>query len=140
MSLSRLNNPDYYFEIESISKVEFQKLMQPFDKSKAIKSDLDDIHKIEHLLHLSKGILANEEFYVAEQTCKCGKTVKFSDIVSTALSSGHPASFLVHTILGSKYIVQPAFGKIKCSGCAEIMEGSFYEVRNYGCSGTRHPY
>jgi hypothetical protein len=121
-----------YGKLASLTPDEFKKRMDGcFNRAAATKSDERDIQRIENLLDLRQGVLAKEQFYVSKSTCKCGRTLTFYDLVQSGLLEGHSASFVVHTLLGSKYFIQPR-RRVKCSACSEVHILD-YETSAYGC-------
>ena len=120
-----------YSKLPSISQEEFDYKMRNFDRSTAVKSDGKDISKIEQILELRDGILANQEFMVSKVNCKCGRELTFYDLIASSLKENHNSSFIVHTLLGSKHFVQHS-RKVHCSVCGTVhpME---YSNSGYGC-------
>lgn len=121
-----------YSRLASLTPAEYAKKMKSIKKKAATKSDSDDLKRIERLLDLREGVLAEEDFYVSKADCKCGRRLTFYDLVLTSLTdSGHSKSFVVHTLLGSKYFAQPT-RQVKCSACGEVHLLD-YETDRYGC-------
>lgn len=126
-----------YSRFNSLSQDEFTDRMKNFSKDRATKSDKEDIRKIERILSLREGILANQEYYVAKYpgggpaTCQCGKTLSFYDVVATSLIEGHSKSFVVHTLCGNKRFVDHP-KPITCTQCGTIHMMAYTDTV-YGC-------
>lgn len=90
------------------------------DESKYTKSDAEDISSIERMLDAREGILAAEEFYLEREVCECGRNLTFYDFVFTALlDAQHSKSFVLHTLIGTKKIVNQA-RTMRCSACSRL--------------------
>jgi len=125
-----------YENIKSLTDDEFYNQIGSIDVSEYTKSDAEDLRKIEEILYLRKGVLSNEELYLEHAECGCGRILTFYDFVYTAIvDAGHSKSFIVHTILGSKKIVNSP-RTIRCSSCKDVdVQGEWtrYANKNYGC-------
>jgi hypothetical protein len=96
-----------YSALESLGRDEFERRMVAFDKSSATKSDTADIAKIEDLLLVRRGTLAGQDFYVSRALTAAGRAITFYDLIVSSLLEGHSRSFVLHTLLGTKFFVQP---------------------------------
>jgi hypothetical protein len=89
------------------------------DPSKFTKSDDEDVAKMERLLDVMPGTLANcGDHYLERVECEsCGRLLTVYDFVFTGLvDAGHSKSFILHTFVGNKFIVnEPRI--IRCSAC-----------------------
>lgn len=121
-----------YASLKSISAEEFSEKMCSFDTSNATKSDAEDLARIERVLDLMPGLLKGRDFYLSKVTSSCGRTLTFYDFVVSALIEGHGKSFVAHTLVGSKYFLQPP-RRIRCIACAETLDGEYYSCNQYGC-------
>lgn len=123
-----------YLEIESLSQREFEARKLHLDDITGTRSKEEDLRKIEDYLELQPGILSGQRFYVNKMECECGHLFTFSDIVKSALDqSHHSASFIAHTLLGRKYIINPP-REVRCSACGSAKTLSCtYDSGYYGC-------
>lgn len=121
-----------YASLRSISFEEFSEKMKSFDKSDATQSDAADLASIERVLDLMPGLLGGREFYLSKAVCTCGRKLTFYDFVLSALVEGHGKSLVAHTLIGSKYFLQPP-RKIRCAACARTLDGEYYSCGQYGC-------
>jgi len=110
-----------YDDIIGISKEAFDVKFRNFDPSRYVSSDAVDLAKIERLLDLADGVLSGQTLYLERYACEsCGKILAFSDFVRTSLQdAGHPKSFVVHTLLGSKYI-DNKHRPVRCGNCDTV--------------------
>jgi len=125
-----------YSEIKSVTRDEFDKRrLRLEDDPTATKSDAADIRAIEDFLELKPSVLADQSFYINNYVCTCGRKLTFFDVVRSAVVDGHHSkSFVAHTLLGNKYILNPP-RKASCSNCATPTDLSCtYENSSYGCS------
>lgn len=130
-----------YSELKSLSAEEFKSKsfdIKTLDKNPAFtKASGQDIAKIEKMLDVRPGVLANEALYVSKAKCKnCGKEMGFDDFVHTALTkAGHTKSDVLHTLVGSKMVVNSP-RRLTCSACQTIQDlDSNYASMLYGCNG-----
>lgn len=123
--------PDEYSKLPSLTADEFARKMSKFNKATATKSDAEDIAKIERILELRQGTLTGREFYVSKAKSRSGRDITFYDLVVSSLIEGHSKSFVVHTLLGSKFFVQPPRA-VTCveDGSVHVMD---YCTEAYGC-------
>lgn len=122
-----------YSKIKSVTPDAFAAMRQKHRISGYVKSDARDLRRIEDLLELRPGLLAGEEFYVSRYDCSCGHTLTFYDFVHTALvDAGHSKSFVLHTLLGSKFVINQA-RRLRCSECTSEGESLDYITPNYCC-------
>lgn len=78
--------------------------------------------KIEKLLEVAPGTLKVMDDIIEKYACKCGHEFTTYDAVFTGLVDvRHSKSFLLHTILGSKFIITPA-NRIRCSHCGTLSD------------------
>jgi hypothetical protein len=130
---------DYTF-VKSLSKNEFDKRIpsesELEDTSKFTKSDAEEINRVERLLDVSEGTLAGIGQYVEKAQCECGKVLTMYDLVFTGLvDAKHQKSFILHTMVGNKFVVNPA-RPIRCSLCSRVTKTFHrYRCRGYGCAG-----
>lgn len=114
-----------YNRVVSISVSDFSKLYGNTnfeDPEKFTKSDQEDVAKIERILDVSSGFLANYPFYLAKNDCECGRRLTFYDFVFTALIDGnHPKSFILHTLIGAKLVANEA-RSVRCSNCCRTTD------------------
>ena len=127
-----------YERLVSIGPDEFQKQMAAClaQLPDATMSDEADVARIERILDLKEGTLKGHVLHVQRQHCSaCQRQLTFFDVVHTALvDAGHPKSFVVHTLLGSKYLVdKPRL--VRCSACGVISPLPIWYVDSsgYGC-------
>lgn len=124
-----------YSQVTSLTEEQFLIARQRHDISKYVKSSQDDLRKIEAILDLREGVLSSEEYYLEKATCECGRGITFYDFVYTSIvDAGHPKSFVLHTLLGSKYVSNRA-RQIRCSSCNKIVPSRSYITPRYCCSG-----
>jgi len=128
-----------YNMVKSLSKEEFEKISIPPDiltnpEQYTVSSD-EDIKNIERLLDVEHGTLGREPYYFENVGCGCGRKLTFYDFVFTALvDAGHTKSFVLHTLIGSKYIVNRA-RITRCSNCGTKTKGSTtYSMKKYACT------
>jgi len=127
-----------YSQITSLEKSVFtDRLKESSSAVDMIITPKADLRKIENILDLSENILEGLELKFQKSTCECGRTLSFYDFVFTALvEQWHDSSFLVHTLLGRKYITNsPRI--IRCSSCGSSTRkclGHYYDMPQYGCS------
>lgn len=98
--------------------------------------DEEDIRRMERLLDLRQGVLEGSTLRLQKANCgSCGRLLTFYDLVYTAIvDAGHPKSFVVHTLIGSKRILNKR-RKIRCSTCNTVSDGEHvYWGEDYGCS------
>jgi hypothetical protein len=130
---------DYdYGKVQPVSDDVFEKAQNHMAArmADATVSDKDDVNRIERLLDLRKGVLEGRPFRLAKGNCDhCARLLTFYDFVYTAIvDAGHPKSFIVHTLLGSKRILNKA-RKIRCSSCNTISPLYYpYNCDYYGCA------
>lgn len=104
------------------------------DSSKFTCSDANDIANLERLLDLNPGTLSVEKLYLQRSVCQCGKVQTMYDFVFTALiDAEHDKSFVVHTLIGNKYIINRA-RRVRCSQCSRIGPESTYSMTKYTCT------
>ena len=100
----------------------------------ATVSDQDDIGRMERLLDIQGGTLKGP-FRLQKAKCeRCGRLLTTYDFVYTAIvDAGHPKSFVVHTLVGSKRLLnKPRI--IRCSSCNTVTtKGYHYMMSDYGC-------
>jgi hypothetical protein len=116
---------DYNFVVAA-DEDEFRRNKVPDEELEArfTKSDVEDIRKIERLLDVQPGTLDDNigpGFYVGRASCSnCSRVLTAYDFVFTGLvDAGHPKSFILHTLVGSKLIIQPN-RQIRCSSCGNL--------------------
>jgi hypothetical protein len=125
-----------YSQINSVSREEFEaKRLRLEDDPTSTKSDAADVRAMEEFLELRHGALTGQSFYVDKHVCQCGRLLTFFDLVRSAVVDGHHSkSFVAHTLVGNKYIINPP-RKTSCSNCAAPSERScVYDNDQYGCS------
>ena len=121
------------FDSKRISDADLQ------DTNKFTCSDATDIANLERLLDVQPGTLTHEKLYVQRSTCTCGRTMTMYDFVFTALvDAEHDKSFVLHTLVGNKYIVNRP-RRIRCSSCATFGPEHAYSMTKYGCQVHRTP-
>lgn len=125
-----------YSSLTSLTEAEFN-----VKKNKALTgvnlnyADENELRNIENLLELSSGILSNQKLAIQDYNCKrCERKLSFYDFICTAMTdAGHDKSFIVHTLLGSKFFLNPS-KPVRCSACGTLsIEPLDYETPNYGC-------
>lgn len=129
------NDVKSYSDIVSLSREEFDERRILLDDVTGTKSDDIDIAKMESTLEVRAGTLAGLSFYVNKQDCpSCGRRITFYDIVKTAADeSHHSKSFMLHTLVGTKYVINPP-RQIRCSNCSTVLATScVYSNEQYGC-------
>ena len=127
-----------YSRLRSIGPDAFQRQMAACLAllADATMSDEADIGRIERILDLKEGTLKGRVLHVQRQDCSgCQRQLTFFDVVHSAVvDAGHSKSFLVHTLLGSKYLVdKPRL--VRCSACSvETPLPMWYvDSSGYGC-------
>jgi hypothetical protein len=130
-----------YSLIESLPEAEFRRRTAGTtlkDSTKCTASDTTDIEKIELLLDVRPGALKNEQFYLGKITCQgCGRILTMCDFVLSGLiDAGHSKLFILHTLIGSKFIINKA-RPIRCSVCSTVtMEAATYHMPAYDCDAA----
>lgn len=129
---------DDYNRVISRTAEEFNALKTPDseldDPEKFTRSDPEDVSAIERLLDVKPGTLAGDSYYFAKVHCQCGRLLTMFDFVFTGLvDAGHSKSFILHTLVGAKYVLnQPRV--VRCSACARMTaERHSYDMKRYGC-------
>lgn len=134
-SRAKRNTSLDYATVTTISAEEFALLISRFTPSLYTKSDPLDIRRIELMLDVKEGILADEDLYIEKYECaECGKTIQFSDFVYTSIKHAHHSkSFVLHTLLGTKHI-RNEHRKVVCSSCGtSTAEPLNYMGNRYTC-------
>jgi len=110
------------------------------DPAKFTGSDAEDVSAIERLLDVKPGTLAADAYYLEKVHCQCGRLLTMFDFVFTGLvDAGHSKSFILHTLVGAKYIMNVARG-VRCSACARTTQTrAAYEMSSYRCSESEMP-
>jgi ribosomal protein S27E len=128
-----------YNLVQSLTEDEFRRrtagtaLKDPYQWT---MSDAADIEKIELLLDVRAGILKNEQLYLGKATCEgCGRTLTMYDFVlSGIVDAEHSKSFILHTLIGNKLIINKA-RIVRCSVCAtRMMHPTSYAMVGYRCT------
>lgn len=97
------------------------------------ESDAEDLRKIERLLDVEEGALADQVFLVEPTQCVCGRVISMYDVVFTALVDAlHSKSFILHTLIGNKLIANPP-RDVRCSVSGHLHKVVSYTKRGYGC-------
>jgi hypothetical protein len=106
------------------------------DPSKFTKASPEDIQRMERLLDVRAGTLANQEHFLERAECDCGRLLQPSDFVLTSLiDAGHSKSFVLHTFVGAKLIVNEARA-VRCPDCGDYTVQVVLRYRcgpSYGC-------
>ncbi|EBN5354358.1 hypothetical protein DML75_23840 [Salmonella enterica subsp. enterica serovar Typhimurium] len=105
-----------YTNVQSENEEKIKDIWSKMDFSTLTKADDVDLKKIEGMLSLRYNVLAGSELYLEKYTCICGKLLQSSDLIETALNNGHDPSFVLHTLLGNKYILNKP-RTVRCSDC-----------------------
>lgn len=107
------------------------------DATKFTKSDEEDIRAIERLLDVQEGTLAGDSYYLERAQCRCGRLLTMRDFVFTGLiDAGHSKSFILHTLVGTKYIINRP-RPVRCMECgATSEERHSYSMAKYSCTAT----
>ena len=124
-----------YASVVGVNREEFLAKKANLNNSNATRTNKEDIEKMEDLLHLQRGILSGQDFFVTKQVCShCGRTPNFYDIVKTAVDENHHSiSLMAHTPVGNKFILNPP-RIAKCSNCATPLDLICeYDNEKYGC-------
>lgn len=124
-----------YSEVDTISPEDFAQVTSTFDSARFTRSDDIDTRRIELLLDLRQGALKSSDLFLESYTCDgCNKKLTFYDFVYTSLRDGsHPKSFVVHTLLGSKF-VRNEHRPVRCSNCQNVSSRPLnYMGNNYVC-------
>jgi hypothetical protein len=130
-----------YNRVVSLSAEEFKRLTPSVsdlrDESKFTRSNDEDIAKMERLLDLREGALAEDQYYLQRVECGCGRLLTMYDFVFTGLvDAEHSKSLVVHTFVGDKFIVN-APRRVRGSECARITDNECnYKMDKYSCSTT----
>jgi hypothetical protein len=128
---------DYdYGKVESVSDDAFKKASADCATrlADATVSDKEDLNKIERLLDLQEGTLKGRFCFQKANCERCGRLLTSYDFVYTSIvDAGHPKSFVVHTLVGSKHILNKP-RKVRCSSCNTVTTRNwYYMMENYGC-------
>src|SRR5687768_8107079 len=90
------------------------------DPRRFTKSDDEDFAKMERLLDVRPGTLSRSDtdYYLERLECEsCGRLLTTYDFIFTGLvDAGHPKSFILHTFIGNKFIVNEP-RRVRCSAC-----------------------
>jgi hypothetical protein len=89
------------------------------DPEKFTKSDDEDIARMERLLDVDPGTLTRcGDYHLERMECEsCGRLLTVYDFIFTGLvDASHSKSFILHTFIGNKFIVNQA-RRIRCSAC-----------------------
>ena len=122
-----------YARVSSVGIEAFNAMRVKHRINEYTKSDPSDLQKIERLLEARDGLFKNENFYVKRSTCNCGHTLTFFDFIYTALKdAGHTKSFVLHTLVGSKFVINQA-RPLRCSECDTLSEPLDYITPQYCC-------
>lgn len=130
---------DDYNRVQSLTADEFRRLTPSIgeigNEAAYTKSDAADIRRMERVLDVQEGTLARDSYYLEKTTCAgCGRTLTMYDFVFTGLiDAAHSKSFILHTFVGEKYVVNRA-RPIRCSSCGTMTAGYHrYWMSRYGC-------
>ena len=102
----------------------------------ATVSDPDDISRMERLLDLMEGTLKGSFRFQKLHCARCDRLLTFYDFVYTSIvDAGHPKSFVVHTLVGSKRLTNRP-RQIRCSSCNTVTpkDGVYWHETYGGCS------
>ena len=104
--------------------------------SKHRKTTPEELRQVEALLEVQLGTLENLNFYMEQLTCEsCNKEFGLYEFVRSAIrDAGHSTSLILHTFVGTKYILNEA-RFLRCSGCNNISRTAVtYTCQNqYSC-------
>jgi hypothetical protein len=134
-SASKINAIFDYEQVTTVSSQEFALLCSSFDLNRFTKSDAIDIRRVELLLDLREGVLADEELFLETYQCQgCRKPLVFSDFVYTAINDArHSKSFIVHTLLGTK-LIRNKHRSSRCTNCDTLsVKPLNYMTNAYTC-------
>ncbi|WFS68235.1 hypothetical protein CFBP4996_19670 [Agrobacterium leguminum] len=128
-----------YNSVQSMEEIEFNKKrvsdheLEDSNKFEVTSSDVKA--RIERLLDVLPGTLGDTPYYFQSGACPNGHKLSMYDFVFTALiDAGHHKSFILHTLVGTKRVVNAA-RLVRCSVCAEWSpSGHAYNMSNYACS------
>lgn len=129
-----------YSSVESLSKEDFLKSTVSLRSADLRATPDEDIRKMEEFLEVAPGVL-QQEYRMGKHECNCGRELSFLDFVVTAVQDWkHPKSFILHTLVGNKYIVNEP-RPIRCTNCSAIASnaewgpdvGPIYMSNQYGC-------
>ena len=129
-----------YDLVKGVSEEDFRKHVKSVDELRSDDSyrnaSPQELHEVEDLLDVQRGALDKVEFFVKKANCEnCGKELGMADVVRTAIKDAkHSKSAILHTLGGSKYIVDRP-KEIRCSNCdtLQLAKGT-YASALYGCS------
>lgn len=134
-----------YNLVHSSTEEEFEEAKAKQGADSLTKVSDKDIEAIERLLDVKAGSLKDiDPFLFSSYTCECDKAITFYDFVLTALvDADHSKSFVLHTLLGNKYVIQQTKRFTRCSSCGRVgLEKGFgqprasgYRARGYMCFG-----
>ena len=96
-----------------------------------------EIAATERLLQVRAGVLAAGQYWFDAAKCEtCSRDLGLYDFALTAmLDAGHSRSFILHTLLGTKHILNPP-RPLRCSNCGHSTRFDvFYICMSYACSG-----
>jgi hypothetical protein len=126
-----------YNLVRSLTPKEFEAAMRSGQDTKVeyIRSDDEDIRRIENLLDVQHGTLGREPLNLEKMECDCGRHFTMYDFIFTAIvDAGHSKSFILHTLVGSKYVIQEP-RSIRCSACGLLkVVVTHYKCPRYACT------
>jgi len=131
-----------YDLVEGVSEEEFRQKVKSVNELKSDNdyrlASQDELQKVETILDVQKGTLNQVKFFVEKANCqKCDAELGMNDVVKTTIEdAGHSKSAILHTLVGSKYIVDRP-KNIHCAHCSEVQEiAGSYASALYGCQSN----
>lgn len=130
-----------YNNVVSADLSEFDRIKKKYypdhalnDPAKFTLVDAAELAKIESLLDVEPGTLGKLEDYTERYECGCGRVLTTYDAVFTSMvDAAHSKSFVLHTFVGSKYIITKAH-QIRCSSCGKLSSRPLgYAGHHYEC-------
>ena len=89
--------------------------------SNSRKSTSEELREVEAILEVQPGTLASLSFHMGELNCEaCDRQFSILDFVRSAITdAGHSTSLILHTFVGTKYILNAA-RFLRCSNCDTV--------------------
>jgi hypothetical protein len=129
-----------YSQIRSLNEQQFNAEMSRRTTVRFNTADANEVSRIEKFLDLRPSVLTSQQLRIEDMDCSCGKKLTFFDFIFTAVCDyGHSKSFVAHTLLGSKFIInQPR--QVRCSSCLTLSPNAQnYQCFGYGCCPVPPP-
>lgn len=121
-----------YNKIQSLSQEEFAAGLA--GASELTKQSDETLAKIERVLDVMSGTLSHVPQGFSNSKCECGHEITLYDFVISAMIDGnHPKSFVLHALVGSKYILGES-RPVRCIACGTMSSVRHsYSMIRYRC-------